>query len=174
MQKSYLQVLWAIYVVHNSWTSWCLKELNNRNTTIITIMNSAWYLQFFLTVVPIIARLEVSFGLSKTSDNNYFKTISYVKFETILESKVKYQVEIMLLFPCMTTWEIWNPYLEVFQSIITKMKYTALGQSSCRNLTDIIIVTVTIKIIINCNKLWNEINYWLSPRWLSTKLRVLV
>lgn len=66
-------------------------------------MNSAWYLQFFLTVVPIIARLEVSFGLSKTSDNNYFKTISYVKFETILESKVKYQVEIMLLFPCMTT-----------------------------------------------------------------------
>ena len=105
-------------------------------------MNSAWYLQFFLTVVPIIARLEVSFGLSKTSDNNYFKTISCVKFEAILESKVKYQVEIMLLFP----------YLEVFQNIITKMKYTALGQSSCGNLTDIIIVTVTIKIIINYNK----------------------
>jgi len=116
-------------------------------------MNSAWYLQFFLTVVPIIARLEVSFGLSKTSDNNYFKTISHVKFETILESKVKYQVEIMLFIISS------HDYLRNLKHIpgsISKYYYqdeiysTALGQSSCRNLTDIIIVTVTIN---TCNKL---------------------
>ena len=54
---------------------------------------------------------------------NYFKTISHVKFETILESKVKYQVETMLLFPCMTVWEIWNTDLEVFQNYQDKIIY---------------------------------------------------
>ena len=42
---------------------------------------------------------------------------------------------------------------------ITKMKYTALGQSSCRNLNNIIIITIITDIIINFQQLidWNKL-----------------